>query len=391
MTNPVLKGIRILDFTWVLAGPYATRLLADFGAEVIKVQPLMPEAEDKFSRGYYNAWNRNKRGITLDLNKPEGIALAKELVNISDAVVENFTPRVMANWGLDYENLKKIKPDIIMLSLSTMGSSGRWRDYVGFGPTVQAFSGITYLTSFPGKPPPGLGTAYADHIAGLLACLALLSAFEYRRRTGEGQYIDVSQVEAMASLLGDAILDYQTGGREVGAVGNSSTEAVPHGVYRCQGDDCWCAIAVFTDDEWQGFKRALDNPPWAEDKRFATLNGRLKNKAELDRLVGDWTKKHTAEEAMASLQKQGVAAGVAQSAGDLAQDPQLNERGFFIELDHPELGKTISDATPIRLSDTPARYSRAAPLLGQDNEYVYGELLGLSRGELAKLKKQGII
>jgi benzylsuccinate CoA-transferase BbsF subunit len=391
MTDPVLKGIRILDFSWVLAGPYATRLLADFGAEVIKVQPLMPEAGDKFSRGYYNTWNRNKLGITLNLASPEGIALAKKLVAVSDAVVENFTPRVMANWGLDYENLKEIKPDIIMLSLSTMGSSGPWRDYAGFGPTVQAFSGVTYLTSFPGEPPPGLGTAYADHIAGLLACLALLSALEYRRRTGGGQYIDVSQVEAMASLLGDAILDYQIGGREVEVVGNSSTEAAPHGVYRCQGDDCWCAIAVFTDDEWQGFKRALDNPPWAGDKRFATLNGRLENKARLDRLVEEWTKKHTAEEAMALLQKQGVAAGVVQSAGDLAQDPQLNERGFFIELDHPELGKTVSDATPIRLSDTPARYSRPAPLLGQDNENVYGELLGLSETELGRLKKQGVI
>jgi len=392
MTNqPILQGIRILDFTWVLAGPYASRILADFGAEVIKVQPLMPEAGDKFSRGYYNTWNRNKLGITLNLNNPEGIALAKELVNISDAVVENFTPRVMANWGLDYQNLKKMKPNIIMLSLSTMGSSGRWRDYVGFGPTIQAFSGITYLTSFPGKPPLGLGTAYADHIAGLLACLALLSAFEYRRRTGEGQYIDVSQVEAMASLLGDAILDYQIEGREAEAVGNSSTEAAPHGVYRCKGDDRWCAIAVFTDGEWQGFKRALGNPPWAEDKRFATLTSRLKNKTKLDRLVEEWTKKHTAEEAMAWLQKQGVAAGVVQSASDLAQDPQLNERGFFIELDHPELGKTISDAVPIRLSETPARYSRAAPLLGQDNEYVYGELLGLSETELTELKKQGII
>ena len=391
MINSVLKGIRILDFSWVLVGPYATRLLADFGAEVIKVQPLMPEAEDKFSRGYYNTWNRNKRGITLNLNNPEGVALAKRLVNISDAVVENFTPRVMANWGLDYDRLKKIKPDLIMLSLSTMGSTGRWRDYTGFGPTIQAFSGITFLTSFPGKPPLGLGTAYADHIAGLFACLALLGAVEYRRRTGEGQYIDVSQVEAMASLLGDAILDYQIEGREAEAVGNSSTEAAPHGVYRCKGDDRWCAIAVFTDDEWQGFKRALGNPPWAGDKRFATFSGRLKNKARLDRLVEEWTKKHTAEEAMALLQKQGVAAGAVQAASDLVRDPQLNGRGFFIELDHPGLGKTVSDAVPIRLSETPAKYSRAAPLLGQDNEYVYGELLGLSRGELTELKKQGII
>ena len=373
MTNqPVLQNIRILDFSWVLAGPYATRILADFGAEVIKVQPLLPQGEDEFRRAYEDTWNRNKRGITLDLNKPEGIALAKRLVKISDAVVENFSPRVMANWGLDYQNLKKIKPDIIMLSLSTMGGTGPWRDYTGFGPTIQAFSGMTYLTSFPGKPPLGLGTAYADHIAGLFGCLSLLGALEYRQNTGEGQHIDLSQVEAMASLLGSAILDYQLEGREVAAVGNGSTEAAPHGVYRCKGDDRWCALAVFTDEEWRGFKRALGSPAWAEEKRFNTLAGRLKNKAGLDRLIEDWTKKHAAEEVMALLQGEGVAAGVVQDARDLAKDPQLKGRGFFIEL-----GRAISDAEPVRLSRTPAKYRRAAPTLGQDNDYVYKELLGI--------------
>ena len=389
--HPILYNIRILDFTWVLAGPYATRILADFGAEVIKVQPLMTEAEDKFSRGYYNTWNRNKLGITLNLSKPQGAALAKRLVGISDAVVENFTPRVMTNWGLDYDSLKKVKPDLIMLSMSAMGNTGPWRHYSGFGPTIQAFSGITYLTSFPGKPPLGLGTSYADHIAGLITCLALLGALEYRQRTGEGQYIDVSQVEAMSSLLGDAILDYVANARQAEPVGNSSTEAAPHGVYRCRGGDRWCAIAVFTDDEWRGFKRALGNPPWVEAQRFATLSGRLENIEELDRLVEGWTSEHTAEEVMALLQEQGVAAGVVQDASDLANDPQLKERGFFIELGHPELGKTISDAAPIRLSDTPARYIRAAPILGQDNDYVYGELLGMNGDEVAELSEQGIV
>ncbi len=252
----VLHNIRILDFTWVLAGPYATRLLADFGAEVIKVQPLLPEAEDRFSRGYYNTWNRNKLGITLNLAKPEGIALAKRLVAISDAVVENFAPRVMANWGLDYSNLKRIKPDIIMLSMSAMGQTGPWRNYTGFGPTIQAFSGMTYLSSFPGSPPTGLGFAYADHVAGLFASLALLSALEYRRGTGEGQLIDVSQVEAMASLLGGAILDYTASGKEPLPMGNASPDAAPHNVYPCRGDDRWCAIAVSSDEARRSFKRA---------------------------------------------------------------------------------------------------------------------------------------
>jgi len=377
MTDPVLKNVRILDFTWVLAGPYATRLLADFGAEVIKVQPLLPQEEDEFARGYYNTWNRNKLGITLNLATPDGVALAKKLVLSSDAVVENFTPRVMANWGLGYANLKKLKPDIIMLSLSTMGSTGPYRDYTGFGPTIQAFSGLTRLTAYSGGPPLGLGTAYADHVAALFACLALLGAFEYRRRMGEGQYIDVSQVEAMASLLGDAFVPVK--------------ETAFQGVYRCRGDDRWCAIAVATDEEWNGFKKALGSPPWAEDKRFATPAARLKNKQALDELIEGWTKTRPAEEVMALLQKNGVAAGVVQDTRDLAQDPQLKERGFFIELDHPEMGKIISDATPIRLSDTPPGYSRPAPLPGQDNNYVYGELLGLSGGEINRLKEQRVI
>jgi benzylsuccinate CoA-transferase BbsF subunit len=376
-SQSVLKGFRILDFTWVLAGPYATRLLADFGAEVIKVQPLLPGEEDEFAGGYYNTWNRDKLGITLDKSQPDGIALAKKLVALSDAVVENFAPRVMANWGLDYENLKAIKPDIIMLSLSTMGSTGPRRDYTGFGPTIQAFSGLTYLTSYPGGPPLGLGTAYADHVGALFACLALIGALEYRRKTGEGQYVDVSQVEAMASLLGDAFVPAE--------------EAAFQGVYHCQGEDRWCAITIATDEEWANFKKALGSPPWAEDRRFAKAASRIKNKKKLNELIENWTKIRPAEEVMALLQKNGVAAGVVQSAADLAQDPQLKERGFFVELDHPETGKTISDATPVRLSATPPLYVRPAPLPGQDNDYVYGELLGLSDSELAELKKQGVI
>ena len=392
MTNQaVLHNIRILDFTWVLAGPYATRILADFGAEVIKVQPLLPEAQDNFARGSDNTWNRNKLGITLNLNKPQGVALAKKLVGICDAVVENFSPRVMANWGLDYDNLRKIKPDIIMLSMSTMGNTGPWRDYVGFGPTVQAFSGMTYLTSYRGKPPSGLGFSYADHVAGLTAALALLGALEYRRKTGEGQYIDVSQVEAMASLLGSAFVEYAIDGKPPEPAGNRSSEAAPYGVYRCRGDDRWCAIGVFSDEEWRGFKRALGQPPWAEDKKFDTLSGRLENADELDKLVERWTGEHAAEEVMTLLQGQGVAAGVVQDASDLANNPRLRARDFFIELDHPELGRTISDATPIKLSDTPAGYSRAAPIKGQDNDYVYGKLLGLGENELAELRQNEII
>ncbi|MFC2034128.1 CaiB/BaiF CoA transferase family protein [Chloroflexota bacterium] len=389
--QPVLHNIRILDFTWVLAGPYATRILADFGAEVIKVQPFMEQEDDNFAHGYYNTWNRNKLGITLNMNKPQGVALVKKLVGISDCLVENFSPRVMSNWGLDYDSLKKIKPELIMLSMSVMGNKGPWRDYVGFGPTVQAFSGMTYLTSFPGEPPSGLGYAYSDHVSGLMAVLALLGALEYRRKTGKGQYIDVSQVEAMSSLMGEAFVKYGINDKSPEPIGNHSANKAPCGIYRCLGDDRWCAIIVSSDDEWKALKLALGNPSWVEDKKFDTVAARLKNVDEMDNLLENWTRERIAEDVMVLLQKHGVAAGVVQDARDLVNDHQLKERDFFVELAGSELGKTVSDATPIKLSEIPADYKQAAPAQGQHNNYVYGELLGIGEKELSDLKQQGVI
>jgi benzylsuccinate CoA-transferase BbsF subunit len=387
--QPILSGIRILDFTWVLAGPYATRLLADFGAEVIKVQPLLStETDDDFSRGYYNTWNRNKRGITLNMDKPEGIELARKLVSICDVVAENFAPRVMANWGLDYENLKKIRPDIIMVSLSLMGHTGPWKDYTGYGPTVHAFSGMTYLTSLPGRPPVGPGFSYADHAAGLYASLAVLGALEQRCRTGAGQYLDISEVEVMTGLLREAIVDFTMNGREPQPMGNRSREAAPHGVYPCRGKDRWCAIAVFTGAAWLGLKRALGDPAWAEEEKFGTLSARNENWEELDSRLAAWTKKFTSRDLMARLLSNGVAAGLVQTAADLAVDPQLQQRGFFI--DRPGIGKLV-DASPIRLSGAPAAYIRPAPPPGRDNDYVYGRLLGLRKKEIASLRKKGVI
>jgi benzylsuccinate CoA-transferase BbsF subunit len=391
MTHSILHNIRILDFSWVLAGPFATRMLADFGAEVIKVQPLLPEAKDRFSQGYYNTWNRNKLGITLNLNQPEGLEIARKMVKISDAVVENFTTRVMSNWGLDYSCLKKLKPEIIMLRLSTMGHTGPCQDFVGFGPTVQAFSGITSLTAYPGKPPPGVGYSYADHIAGLHGCLALLGALEYRHKTGQGQYIDLSQTETMSALLSNAIVDYALDNKEPLPEGNTSKLAAPYGVYRCCGEDRWCAISVFTDKEWEGFKKAFSNPAWADCAEFATLAARLRNSARLDNFIEDWTKDHTSEDIMARLQKEGVAAGIVQNAADLAHDPQLKARKFFIELGRPDSGKMNADANPIKLSDTPAEYQRPAPAKGQDNDYVYHNLLGMTEDRIKDLQQKGII
>jgi benzylsuccinate CoA-transferase BbsF subunit len=387
----ILKDIRVLDFSWVLAGPYATRMLADFGAEVIKVQPLMAAEQDKFSLGYFNNWNRGKLGISLNMRKPQALEIARRLVKISDIVVENFSPRVMQNWGLDYPELIKIKADIILLSMSVMGHSGDWKDYSGFGPAMQAFSGITNLTSYPDHPPLGLGYSYADHAAALYACLALLGGLEYLRKTGKGQYIDLSQTETMTSLLSDTLLDYTQKGLPTKPVGNSSDRSAPYGVYRCRGEDKWCAISVTTEQEWQDFKKALGNPSWANEEKFSSLVKRIANAESLDGLIQGWTRFLSAEEVMVLLQKEGVPAGKVQNADDLANDLQLKARGFFIELDHKDLGKNLADASPIHLSNNPADYPCASPTGGQDNDYVYGHLLGLSQEEIAELKQEDVI
>ena len=394
MSADVLRGLRVLDFTWVLAGPYATRILADFGAEVIKVQSRKTaRGAELNTTGYFNTWNRSKLSITLDLSHPKGRELALKLVGMSDVVMENFTPRVMSNWGLSYENLKKVKSNLIMVSMSGMGRTGPWRDFVAFGATIQALSGITYLTSFVPESPIGLGYSHADHVAGLFAALAVLTALEYRDRTGEGQYIDVSEYEAMCTLLGPAIMDYTVNHNPVIPQGNHPDYdlAAPYGCYQCLGDDKWCVIAIFTDEDWQALCKVLGNPPWTKEARFSTLWQRRQHIEELNQLLERWTAQYSPEEVMSLLQGAGVAAGVVKDAGELAEDPQLAARGFFIEALHPVLGRTVFDSTPIRLERTPARFRQAAPLLGQDNRYVYQELLGIGNQELSRYIEDGVI
>jgi benzylsuccinate CoA-transferase BbsF subunit len=394
MSADVLRGLRVLDFSWVLAGPYATRILADFGAEVIKIQSRKTaRGAELNTTGYFNTWNRNKLAITLDLSRPEGRELALKLIGMSDVVMENFTPRVMPNWGLNYENLKRVKPDLIMVSMSGMGRTGPWRDFVTFGATIQALSGITYLTSFAPDSPIGLGYSYADHVAGLVATLAVLIALEYRDRSGEGQYIDISEYEAMCTLLGPVIMDYAVNHNPVIPQGNHPDYALaaPYGCYKCLGDDKWCVIAIFTDEEWHALCHVLGNPPWTKEARFSTLWQRREHIEELNELLERWTVQHSPDEVMNLLQEVGVASGVVKNARELAEDPQLAARNFFVEVLHSVLGKTTFDSTPIRLGRTPAQFRRAAPLLGQDNRYVYQELLGIGSQELAKYIEDGVI
>ncbi len=394
MNGKVLNGLRVLDFTWMLAGPYGTRILADFGAEVIKVQSRKTaKGAESNMTGYFNTWNRNKRSVTLDMSCTEGRELALKLAAVSDVVIENFSPRVMSNWGLDYEKMKEVNPDLIMVSMSAMGQTGPYKDFVAFGPTLQALSGLTYLSTFPQNTPMGLGYAYADPIAGLYAALAILVALEHRDRTGDGQYIDLSEYEAICTFMGPALLDAAMNGGMVLPQGNRADhiQAAPYGCYRCLGPDRWCVIAVFDGKEWQALCRVMGYPDWTREERFSTLERRRKHMDELDGLIGRWTVQKGPEEVAELLQEAGVPAGVVQNAEDLAKDPQLIARNFFVHLNHPVLGHTVGDASPIRFKDDRADTWKAAPVLGEDNRYVFLELLGLTESEFSYYIERKVI
>ncbi len=394
MNTDILKGIRILDFTRVLAGPYATRLLADFGAEVIKVQSKKTATGAEFDKGgYFNTWNRNKKSITLDLTVPKARDIALNLVNISHVVIENFTPRVMTNFGMNYEKLKTVKPDIIMLSMSGLGSTGPWKNHVAFGPTVQALGGLTYMTAFNENSPQGLGNSYADPMVGLYGALAVLAALEYKDKTGKGQHIDLSGYESVCTAMGPTFIDLFANQKNPTPQGNGldDTPAAPYGCYRCKGEDRWCVIAVFHENQWEILCKLMGHPDRAKEEQFSTLAKRKAHLKEIDTLIGNWTSRHTPEHITALLQDNGIPSAVVQDARDLANDPQLNARKFFAHLDHPELGETISDISPIKMGPRTQQNWRHAPLLGADNRYVYLELLGFSEEELASYVEEGII
>ena len=394
MDSLPLHGIRVLDFTWMLAGPYATRIFADFGAEVIKVQSKKTSGDAASNlTGYFNTWNRNKRSITLDLSHPEAREMVLKLTAKSDVVVENFSPRVMANWGLNYEKLRKVKPNLIMLSMSAMGQGGPWKDYVAFAPTLHALSGLTHLTSFEKDAPIGLGYAYADIVAGLYAAFAVLAALEYRDRTGQGQYIDLSEYEAICTLMGPSLLDASVNDKEIQPQGNCPDyiTAAPYGCYPCSGTDRWCVIAASNEEEWQSLCRVLEHPGWMKDDRFTTVGKRKENRKELDELLARWTTQHTAEELVRLFQEAGIPSGVVQNAEDLSGDPQLLARNFFVQLQHPVLGGTISERSPIRFEQDFTVGWKAAPQLGEDNQYVFLKLIGLTESELSAYAEKGII
>ena len=388
-----LQGIRVLDFTWIHAGPSATRILSDQGAEVIKVESNNalsviggPASATARGLGQRHNWNAGKLSISLNMKTPQGIDIAKRLVAVSDVVAENFSGRVMPSWGLDYDSITPINPSIIMLSMSGFGRTGPWKDRVSYGQTLQAWSGFTQLTGFPDTDPSGPASAYSDAVGGMAGAQAVLLALLHRSRTGRGQWLDVSQFESMSSLLETLVLDMSVNGSAAASTrsGNRLPHggAAPHGAYRCRGEDRWVAISVFTDEEWSAFVDVMGSPQWADDQRFATGDARWRNAEALDAFVESWTINHDAEDVMGLCQAAGVSAGVVQTGADVSRDPQLQERGFFRRVpDHQGEYRTIESA-PYKLSRTPGSVTRGAPAFAADMTYVLRELLGMSDDEV---------
>lgn len=401
-TRSVLEGIKVLDFSWVGAGPLATKYLADFGAQVIKVEsrkhldlgrlsaPFKGNISDPDRSLFFLHSNTSKLSITLNLQHPKGIKIAKKLVLLADVVMENFAPGVIEKMGLGYHHLKQIKPDIIMASSSIYGQTGPKARFRGYGNAGVAISGHYVSTGWPDRDPVSPGIAYADVVQPLFTVIALLAALEYKERTGKGQYIDTTQIETMIQFIAPAMLDYFANGHIQKRMGNRSSYACPHGVFPCEGEDRWCAIAVFDDTEWKGLCQVMQDPEWTRNAKFATLSSRKENEDELESLIGQWTIDYKAEDLVTKLQGTGVPSGVVQDASDLVdRDPQLRARQSFIRLEHPVIGECNHPAPPVKLSKSSAQI-KTSPCLGQHNDYVYTELLGIPDEEYVELLNDGV-
>jgi len=491
MKKKLLEGVKVADFCRVIVGPLTTKTLADQGAEVVRIESR--KALDLYRTfgpgpdlsGHITQWSTGKMGVTLDLTNPKGVEVVKKIIAWADVVVENYAGGVMERLGLGYEELKKVKPDIIMLSSCMQGQTGPFSRHPGWGFQLSALSGFSHITGWPDRPPPEMGV-YTDFITPSYNVMMILSALLYKRRTGKGQFIDSAQFETGLQFMAPLILDYTVNKRVAERMGNKLSYAAPHNAYRCKDEYTWCGISLPTDKEWEGFCTTIENPDWTKDARFstaqarkenqqeldklieqwtinyapeqvlmmlqpaevagdrlptgkyepgknppgtyrcldeerwcaisvftdeewrsfckvignqalakgpkfATLQARKENEEELDRLINEWTFNHKAEEVQTMMQEAGVAAGLLETGEDqIEHDPQTKHRNTFPEIDHPTLGKHQAVASPFIMSKTPCELTRS-PLLGEHNEYVFKELLGMTDEEITELAVAGAL
>lgn len=413
MTKPrALEHIRICDFTGQLAGAGATKFLAAFGAQVIRIEdpvrqgrwdilrgtsPFVDERRGIDLGGAFNNHNVEKLGITLNLKTPQGRELLERLVRISDVVTENFAAGVMERLGFGWERLRALRPDVIYVSNSGFGATGPYQRFKTWGPIVQAISGLTFTSGLPDREPAGWGYSYMDHTGGYYMAMAVLMALYHRARTGEGQWVDMSCTEAGATLTGAAILDWSVNHRPTRRPGSphgnrsDSPAMAPHGIYQARGDDRWLALACRDDADWQALAAVIDRP-FVHEARFASRAGRLAAQDDLDARITDWTRDRDAAETARALLAAGVpAAPVTRPEERIEHDPNTAAWGLWPEVEHRAIGKVRVDGLPVHLSRTDWSMERGAPCLGEHNDYVFGELLGLAADEIAALRDGKVI
>lgn len=402
-SNGALAGYRVLDFGWVLAGAIPGMVLADMGAEVIKVEtrqrldymrlgrPIVGDQPDPEQNPMFHNVNRGKLSVTLNIGEPDAVELAKRLVAKCDVVIENFSPGVMNRLGLGYETLRAIKPDIIMASISSTGQDGPLRDLRAYAPSIGALSGLDSTMGYEGGGPLGLKHAFGDICGALHAVFAIASSLYRRNRTGEGQYIDVSMLRATVVTQGVGLMEHALTGRALQPRGNYDPTMVPYGNYPCAGEDKWISIAVASEGEWRGLLVAMDSPAWANDPRFSSQFRRQRHRRELDALLSQWTANHNPDALTDLLQSHGVAAAPVFSAEERLFHPHFMQRSLYSDIDHPALGAEPIFNLMWGLSKTPSAVRRHAPLMGEHNREVLCGTLGLSEAELAELEERQVV
>jgi len=398
-----LSGYRVLDFGWVLAGALPGMILADMGAEVLKVEthqrmdymrlgrPIVGDEPDPEQHPLFHNVNRGNLSITLNTTKPEAVELVKKLVAHCDVVIENFSPGVMDRIGLGYDVLSAIKPAIVMASISSNGQSGPLRDLRAYAPSIGALAGLDSTLGYEGERPLGLKHAYADISGALHSVFAVVSALRHGKQTGQGQYIDLSMLRATVATMGAGLMEYEMTGRVMGTKGNHDPVMAPYGNYPCQGEDAWVSIAVRTDEEWQGLVDGMDNPPWCDEEKFASRYSRLENRRELDGNLAEWTRQRTPGDITELLQSHGVAAIPVMGAEDRLFNPHFRARGLYSDIEHPSLGTEPIYNIMWNLERTPPSIRRHAPLMGEHNEQIFGGLLGMADKEIAQLEEEQVL
>jgi CoA:oxalate CoA-transferase len=399
-----LEGLRVIDLTRIYAGPYCSMLFADMGAEVIKVEPPGGEMirdnppmvakgeggpDDRSRSGYFLSLNRNKYGITLNLKHPQAVAIFKDLTKITDVVLENYAPGVMKRLGIDYPVLKEINPRIIVAAISGFGQWGPYSERIAFDHISQAMSGIMSITGHPNSPPTKVGTSLGDVNAAVHAAFAIMAALWHRERSGVGQFVDISMQEAMVSILEGAIVRWTVGEELLTPIGSHNPHDAPMGAFQCK--DGYIIIATVGDEHWRRFCKAIDKPEWAEDPGYRTKRQRWEKKDLLTKEIEKITSKYTIKEVGAMMDRERVANSPILNIAEVVADPHLNARGYFVEVEHPIIGKAKIPGIPFKLSETPGSVDRPSPLVGEHNEMILGKYLGMSAEEIDQLGQEGVI